>query len=90
VVTERRDIWDVERAPWATFQDALWVDNSERREAGLRAVLAWPGAEPLLRVEARVELTILDDEQWAWDRDIDARQVAYHKANPGSDWDRRE
>ena len=84
-----RDVWEAEPNPWATFADALWIDNHERRLQALDAIIAWAGADPLLKIEARLEHLRLEDEAWAWNKDIEAREVAWHRAHPGDKWDRR-
>ena len=82
-------VWDVERGPWATFRDQLDADDSGRRSDAMLAILRWPGASLSLLFDAHLELDTIAEEHDAWCRDIDARQAAFHQANPGSEFDRR-
>lgn len=82
-VADSPSVWDIDPAPWATFADALRLDALHRRHDALDAIIDWPNAAPLLRIDAALARSRADRELRDWEEDIDARQAAWHAEHPG-------
>ena len=71
VVEERTSVWDRVPYPWITFDMALRLDDINRREDAIDAILRWPNASLALVLDAQEEGRRCSEDAKAWIEDVE-------------------